>query len=397
MNRNLNWQWMQLGGTLLLLLAFGGCQSADSAKDKQALAATTRAVPVAVASAVVQDMPVYLTGLGSVTAFNTVSVKSRVDGELKQVNFREGQQVNKGDLLILIDPRPYEVQLASAQAQLFKDQASFRDAQLNYQRFKDLLQQSGAMSQQQVDTQKATADQFEGAIRADQAAIDNAKLQLDYCHITAPVSGRIGLRLVDAGNIVHATDANAMLVITQLQPISVIFTLPEDSLPVVVQRMKQGTLKVDAYDRDDKIKLATGTLLTMDNQIDQTTGTDRLKATFDNQDGVLFPNQFVNIRLLLDVRKDSTIVPSVAVQRGPQGSFVYVVKADKTVEARTVTVALTQSNQSAISSGLQAGEVVVTDGQDKLQNGAKVEARNPSGNSKPSQSTTQPAAKAPTS
>jgi multidrug efflux system membrane fusion protein len=186
-------------------------------------------------------------------------------------------------------------------------------------------------------------------------------------------------------------------VITQLQPISVIFTLPEDSLPVVVQRMKQGTLKVDAYDRDDKTKLATGTLLTIDNQIDQTTGTDRLKATFDNKDGVLFPNQFVNIHLLLDVRKNSTIVPSVAVQRGPQGSFVYVVKADKTVEARTVTVALTQSNQSAIASGLEAGEVVVTDGQDKLQNGAKVETRSPTGNPKTSQSTTPPGTAAPTS
>jgi multidrug efflux system membrane fusion protein len=388
---------MKIGGTLLLLLSFGGCQSADSSKGKNALAATTRAVPVAVASAVVQDMPVYLTGLGSVIAYNTVSIKSRVDGQLMQVNFKEGEQVKKGDLLILIDPRPYQVQLASAQAQLFKDQASLRDAQLNYQRFKDLLNESGAMSQQQVDTQKSSADQFEGAVRADQAAIDNAKLQLEYCHITAPVSGHIGLRLVDAGNIVHASDANPMLVITQLQPISVIFTLPEDSLPVVVQRMKQGILKVDAYDRDNKIKLATGTLLTIDNQIDQTTGTDRLKATFDNNDGVLFPNQFVNIRLLLDVRKDSTIVPSVAVQRGPQGSFVYVVKADSTVEARPVTVALTQSNQSAIASGLQVGEVVVTDGQDKLQNGAKVETRSPGGNSNPSQPATQPATKAPTS
>jgi multidrug efflux system membrane fusion protein len=401
MNRNVNRRWIELSGTFFLLLAFGGCQAADSAKSKQALAATTRAVPVAVASAIEQDMPVYLTGLGSVTAYNTVSVKSRVDGQLIQVNFREGQQVNKGDLLILIDPRPYQVQLASAQAQLYKDQASLRDAQLNYQRFKDLLQQSGAMSQQQVDTQKATADQFEGAVRADQAAIDNAKLQIDYCHITAPVSGRIGLRLVDAGNIVHANDTNAMLVITQLQPISVIFTLPQDSLPGVIKRMKQGTLKVDAYDRDDKTKLATGALLTIDNQIDQTTGTVRLKATFDNRDVVLFPNQFVNIHLLLDVRKKATVVPSVAVQRGPQGNFVYVVKADKTVEARTVTVALTQSNQSAIANGLEAGEVVVTDGQDKLQNGAKVETRSPSGNSKTSQSsspsTTPPGTAAPTS
>jgi membrane fusion protein, multidrug efflux system len=374
----------RLGGTLLLLLAFGGCQSAESSKDAKAQsAAANRSVPVAVATAVQQDMPVYLTGLGSVTAYNTVSVKSRVDGELVQVNFKEGQQVKKGDLLVLIDPRPYQVQLAAAQAQLFKDQASYRDAQLNYQRYKDLLNESGAMSQQQVDTQKSTADQFEGAIRADQASIDNAKLQIEYCHITAPVNGRIGLRLVDVGNIVHATDANPMLVITQLQPISVIFTLPEDSLPSVVARMKKGTLTVDAYDRDDKVKLATGTLLTIDNEIDQTTGTDKLKATFDNKDGDLFPNQFVNIRLLLDVRKNSTIVPSVAIQRGPQGTFAYVVKADKTVEARPVTVALTQGNQTALSGGLQVGEVVVTDGQDKLQNGAKVEPRSPTGNANP--------------
>jgi multidrug efflux system membrane fusion protein len=379
--------YLQLLGALLLLLPWVGCQSANS-KDKRALAAAPRAVPVSVTPAVQQDMPVYLTGLGSVTALNTVSVKSRVDGQLVQVNFREGQQVDKGDLLLLIDPRPYEVQLAQAQAQLYKDQASLRDAQLNYQRFKDLLQVSGAMSQQQVDTQKSTADQFEGAVRSDQAAIDNAKLQITYCHITAPIAGRIGLRLVDVGNIVHATDANPMLVITQLLPISVIFTLPQDSLPVVAKKMHQGTLTVDAYSRDDQTKLATGTLLTIDNQIDQTTGTGRLKATFDNKDGVLWPNQFVNVRLLLDVRKNSTLIPSVAVQRGPQGTFVYVVKPDKSVEARPVTVALAQSNQSAIASGLQPGDIVVTDGQDKLQNGAKVETRtrNSNGNSNPNAS-----------
>jgi multidrug efflux system membrane fusion protein len=366
-----------LGVALLLVLASVGCQSADS-KDKQALAATPRTVPVGVTTAAQQDMPVYLTGLGSVTAFNTVSVKSRVDGQLVKVNFKEGQFVNKGDLLLLIDPRPYQVQLASVQAQLFKDQASLRDAQLNYQRYKDLLQVSGAMSQQQVDTQKATADTLEGAVRADQAAIDSANLQIDYCHITAPVSGRIGLRLVDAGNIVHANDTNAMLVITQMQPIAVIFTLPQDNLPEVVKRMRRGTLSVELFDRDNQTKIATGTLLTIDNQIDQTTGTDRLKAVFDNKDGMLFPNQFVNVQLLLDVRKNSIVVPSVAVQRGPQGNFVYVVKSDKTVEARPVTVALAQSNQSAVANGLQAGEVVVTDGQDKLQNGAKVETRAPS-------------------
>ncbi len=362
---------------LLPLLSWMGCVGADS-KEKRALAAAgPRAVSVAVAPATQQDFPVYLTGLGSVTAFNTVSVKSRVDGQLVQVNFREGQMVKKDDLLVLIDPRPYEVQLAQAQAQLFRDQAQLRDAQLNYQRFKDLLQVSGAMSQQQVDTQKAAADQLEGSVRADQAAIDNAKLQITYCHITSPISGRVGLRLVDVGNIVHATDQNAMLVITQIEPISVIFTLPQDSLPVVAAKMKQGTLTVDAYSRDDQTKLASGKLLTIDNQIDQSTGTGRLKATFDNKDGLLWPNQFVNVRLLLDVRKNSTVVPSVAVQRGPSGTFVYVMKADKSVEARPVTVALAQSNQSAIATGLQPGDMVVIDGQDKLQNGAKVEPRNP--------------------
>jgi len=357
------------------------CQGSRSEKDKQALAATSRAVSVAIAPVVQKDMPVYLTGLGSVTAYNTVDVKSRVDGQLVQVNFKEGQHVNKGELLVLIDPRPYEVQLAQAQAQLYRDQAQLKDAKLNYERFKDLLEKSGAMSQQQVDTQKATADQLEGAVRADLAAIENAKLQIAYCHITAPVSGRIGLRLVDEGNIVHATDQNPMLVITQLQPISVIFTLPEDNLPVVARRMNQGNLTVDAYSRDDQTKLATGKLLTIDNQIDLTTGTGKLKAIFTNEDNVLWPNQFVNIHLLLDVQKNSIIIPSAAVQRGPQGTFVYVVKQDKTVEARPVTVALTQANQSAISNGLQAGESVVTDGQDKLQNGAKIEPRTQSRNS----------------
>jgi len=376
-----------------LLLFSLSCSNSNSDTDKKALAATSRAVPVTVAAAARQDMPVYLSGLGSVTAFNTVSVKSRIDGQLVQVNFREGQQVKKGELLALIDPRPYEVQLAQAQATLFRDQAQLRDAQLNYQRFQDLLKESGAMSQQQVDTQKATADQLEGAVRADQAAIDNAKLQIDYCHITAPVEGRIGLRLVDVGNIVHAADQNPMLVITQLQPISVIFTLPEDSLPTVARHMKQGTLEVDAYDRDNQSKLATGKLLTIDNQIDQQTGTGKLKATFDNRDGALWPNQFVNIRLLLDVRKNSIVIQSAAVQRGPQGTFVYVVKPDKTAEVRPVQVALAQGNQTAIGSGLQAGETVVTDGQDKLQNGAHVEPRGQSRNSNAG----QPAAATPAS
>jgi membrane fusion protein, multidrug efflux system len=369
--------WM----SALLLLAFAigtGCSSgANGSRPTTARAAYTQAVPVGVATVQQRDMPVYLVGLGSVTPLYSVNVKSRVDGELVQVNFKEGQHVRKGDLLAVIDPRPYEVALSQAQAQMFRDEAQLRDAKLNYQRYSDLLKQSGAMSQQQVDTQLATADQLEGAVRADQAAIDNAKLQLVYCHITSPIDGRVGLRLVDPGNIVHATDANPLLVITQLQPITVIFTLPEDQLNSVTQHMRQGPLQVDAYSRDNQTKLSTGTLLTIDNQIDQTTGTGRLKAQFSNPGDELWPNQFVNIHLLLEIRKDSLVIPAVAVQRGPQGTYVFVVKADKTVEVRPVTVAISQNNFSAVSSGLTPNDVVVTDGQDKLQAGSKVEPRAP--------------------
>src|SRR6266496_1420882 len=368
--------------------------SGSTSGPSSARANVPQTVQVTVASAEQQDLPVYLSGLGSVTAYYTVGVKSRVDGQLVEVKFREGEFVKKGDLLAVIDPRPYQVQLDQAQAQLFRDQASLRDAQLNYERYKNLLEESGAMSQQQVETQKASVDQLEGTVRNDQALVNNAKLNLSYCHITAPEGGRIGLRQVDPGNMVHASDANPMIVITQLQPITVVFTLPEDQLPGVARQMRKGGLDVDAYSRDDQTKLATGKLLTIDNQIDQTTGTGRLKAVFDNRNNELWPNQFVNVRLLLDVKKNSTLVPSVAVQRGPQGTFVYVVKADKTVEARPVTVAMTQSNQSAIAAGLQPGDIVVTDGQDKLQNGAKVEPRTRSGNgssSAPQSTTAAPA------
>jgi multidrug efflux system membrane fusion protein len=290
------------------------------------------------------------------------------------VAFKEGQQVQKGQLLAVIDPRPFEVQLAQAQATLFKDQAQLRDAKLNFQRFQDLLKQSGAVSQQQVDTQGALVDQLDGATRNDQATIDSAKLQITYCHITAPITGRIGLRLVDVGNIVHAADANPLLIITQLQPIAVLFSLPEDQLQTVAQHMKQGILTVEAYSRDDQTKLATGQLGTIDNQIDQTTGTGRLKAMFQNSDSSLWPNQFVNARLLLESKKNAVVVPSAAIQRGPQGTFAYVVKADKTAEVRPVTVTLAQGNLSAIGQGLAEGEVVVTDGQDKLKAGMTVDA-----------------------
>jgi multidrug efflux system membrane fusion protein len=374
-----------------------GCSAGS--RPNTARAATQTVVPVAVAAAERRDVPVYLKGLGSVTASNTVSVKSRVDGQLAQINFKEGQHVNTGDLLAVIDPRPFQVALDQAQANLFRDQAQLKDAQLNYERFKSLLDESGAMSQQQVDTQKAAADQLEGAVRADQAAIDNAKLNLVYSHITAPISGRIGLRLVDAGNMVHAADTNPLLVITQLQPIAVVFTLPEDSLLTVSQHMHQNTLPVEAYSRDDLTKLATGKLLTIDNQIDQSTGTGRLKAMFDNPDDALWPNQFVNVRLLLETNKGSVVIPSVAVQTGPQGSYVFTVKPDKTVAVSPVTVSFTQDNVASIASGVAPGDIVVVDGQDKLQAGSKVDPHASGGANRNAQSPAsqpQPPQSAPT-
>jgi len=375
--------WLASAVALLVVcVSFSSCTNADS-KQQKAQAAGPRAVSVAVAKVQQQDMPVYLVGLGSVTAFYTANIKSRVDGQIMRVNFQEGQVVKEGDLLIVIDPRPFQVQLEQMQAQLFKDQATLRDARLNLQRFTTLIP-SGSIAQQQVDTQQSLVDQLDGQVRTDQAQIDNAKLQLVYCNITAPFTGRVGLRQVDPGNIVHAADTNPMLILTQLQPIAVIFTLPEDQLPTVAQHMKNSTLLVEAYSRDNETKLATGKLQTIDNQIDLTTGTAKLKAVFDNKDNQLWPNQFVNANLLLETQKNSTVVPSAAIIRGPQGTFVYLVKPDKTVEARTVAVSLTQGNITAIASGVNPGDEVVTDGQDKLQTGSTIEPRNSSPSNTPS-------------
>ncbi|HLZ43743.1 MAG TPA: MdtA/MuxA family multidrug efflux RND transporter periplasmic adaptor subunit [Candidatus Sulfotelmatobacter sp.] len=352
-----------------------GCSTADSKQQQKAHAAGPRSVSVSVAPVQKQDVPVYLSGLGTVTAFNTANIKSRIDGQIMKVNFREGQEVHQGELLLEIDSRPYEVQLEQMQAQLFRDQAQLRDARLNLERYTALIP-SSSIAQQQVDTQKATVDQLDGTVRNDQAQINSAKLNITYCHITAPFSGRIGLRQVDPGNIVHASDTNPMLILTQLQPIAVIFTLPEDVLPKVSQQMGKRTLEVDAFSRDDQTKLAAGKLLTIDNQIDPTTGTARLKAVFDNKDNKLWPNQFVNADLLVETRKSSTVVPTAALLRGPQGTYVYTVNPDNTVQDKAVTVALTQGDTTVVTQGVNPGETVVTDGQDKLQRGSKIEPRN---------------------
>ena len=335
-------------------------------------------VPVVVATAHKGDLPVYYNGLGTVTAFNTVTVRSRVDGQIVKINFTEGQMVHQGDSLVEIDPRPYQVQLEQAQGQLAKDQAQLHDVQVDLQRYQ-LLFKEGVIPKQQVDTQQAQVGQSEGAIKADQAVVDNAKLQLVYAHVTAPISGRIGLRLVDMGNIVHASDANGLLVITQLQPIAVIFSLPQDQLSQVMSKLHGAQLNVEAFDRDDTTKIAAGKLLTIDNQIDTTTGTYKLKAVFNNEKSDLFPNQFVNIHLLVDTKRNVTIIPTPAIQRGPQGTYVYVMHPDNTVKIQPVTVALSASNQVGVSNGLQPGDVVVTDGTDKLQDGSKVEPHTATG------------------
>ena len=329
-------------------------------------------VPVVVATAQKGDLPVYLIGLGSATAFNTVTVRSRVDGQIVKVNFTEGQFVHAGDALIEIDPRPYQVMLEQAEGQLAKDQAQLHDVQVDFERY-TLLFNEGVVPKQQVDTQQAQVGQFQGAIKADQATIDNAKLQLVYARITAPISGRVGLRLVDQGNIVHASDTTGLLVITQLQPISVIFTLPQDQLQQVLVKLRGGgQLPVEAYDRDDITKIADGKLATIDNQIDPTTGTYKLKSIFSNENNVLFPNQFVNVHMLVDTKRNLVVVPAAAIQRGPQGTYVYVVSGGDIVNIRTVAIAQTTGTNIGISSGINPGDVIVIDGQDKLQDGSKV-------------------------
>src|SRR5712671_2434443 len=354
-----------------------GGAAAGKGQGRQGAGAGGFVVPVVVATAQRGDLPVYFNGLGTVTAFNTVTVRSRVDGQITKINFTEGQFVHQGQDLVDIDSRPFQVQLEQAEGQLAKDQAQLRDVQVNYERFQ-LLYKEGVIPKQQVDTQGAQVGQFEGSIKGDQGAIDSAKLQIVYSHVTAPISGRVGLRLVDVGNIVHATDSTGLLVITQLQPIAVIFSLPQDQLPQVASRLQRGEqLVVDAYDRDDSTKIESGKLLTIDNQIDTTTGTYKLKSVFSNDRNTLFPNQFVNVHLLADVKRNLVIVPAPSIQRGPQGTYVYVVQNGNIAKIQSVTIAQSTADKVGLSAGVNPGDSVVVDGQDKLQDGSKI-SPNPS-------------------
>jgi membrane fusion protein, multidrug efflux system len=332
-------------------------------------------VPVVAAAVRTRDVSVYLTGLGTVTPLNTVTVKTRVDGEMIAVHFKEGQIVSNGDLLAEIDPRPFQAQLTQFEGQLQRDQALLDNARLDLKRFQVLIT-TDAVPRQQLDTQASLVQQLEGTVKNDQGQIEATKVQLVYCRITSPITGRVGLRLVDPGNIVHATDTGGLVIITQLQPITVVFTIPEDSIPTVLERLQHGVrLPVEAYDREQRRKLADGALLTIDNQVDPTTGTVRLKAEFPNTDNRLFPSQFVNARLLIETQRGATVVPTAAIQQSPRGSFVYVLRPDRTVGVRQVTVGVTDGDDVSIEQGLAVGEQVVVEGTERLRDGAAIELR----------------------
>jgi multidrug efflux system membrane fusion protein len=330
-------------------------------------------VPVVTASVRSAEIDAYLTGIGTAAPLRTVAVKARVTGQLLRVAFEEGQLVKEGQLLAEIDPRPFQVQLAQAEGQMARDRALLENARLDLARYRALFEQD-SIAKQQVDTQAALVRQYEGAVKVDQSAIDNARLQLVYARITAPISGRVGLRQVDPGNMVTGTEPNGLVVITQLQPITVVFSVPQDNVATVMKRVQSGDkLPVEAWDRELKTKLATGVLASVDNVVDPATGTVKLRAQFANDDNALFPNQFVNVRMKLDTQRDAIVIPSSAVQRGAQGFFVYVVKPDQTATVRAVKPGTIDGQRIAIAEGLAPGEVVVIDGMDRLREGARVE------------------------
>jgi multidrug efflux system membrane fusion protein len=391
------WLWLVILAAAALALYFfwpnikamrsgGASQGADKKGGRGALP------PVVAVKATRGNIGVYYTGLGAVTPIYTVTLKSRVDGELMSVHYKEGDLVKKGDLLIEIDPRPYQVVLTQAEGSLLRDQANLDNARLDLTRYETLLKQN-AVPEQQLATQKATVAQDEGIVKTDQGAIDAAKLNLVYSKITSPIDGRVGLRLVDPGNIVHATDTNGLLVITQVHPISVIFTIAEDQLPAVLQRYRAGQrLQVDAFQRDGRTKIAQGYLSTIDNEIDQSTGTLKLRSEFSNQGYELFPNQFVNARLLVQEKTGIVLLPTTAIQRNSNSTYVYLIEPDSTVTVRNITVGTTEGDQSEITSGLQPGDQVVMTGVDKLTEGAKVRISKPATGKSPAGGDTDPGA-----
>ncbi len=371
------WWWAVVLTAAGLLLTGGYLLSQSSGTRKGTggkSGGAARAVPVSVTQAKKGDIGEYITALGAVTPVYTVTVKSRVDGQLMSIHYREGQLVKKGDLLVEIDPRPYQAAVLQGEGQLARDQALLKNSLIDLDRYKTIYEQR-AIPEQQLATQEAQVLQNQGTVKLDQGLLDSAKVNLDYAKITSPIDGRVGLRLVDPGNIVHATDTTGLLVITQLQPITVIFTIAEDFISEVVAQMRAGhVLGVDALDRDQQKQIAHGSLLTLDNQIDNTTGTVKLRANFANQDNKLFPNQFVNAKLLVRTLHDATLVPTAAIQRNAQMAFVYILKPDQTVLSQKVSVATTDANLAAVT-GIDAGVTVVTDGFDKLQDGIKVTVR----------------------
>jgi len=365
------WPWLLLVACLAAGIGGWRLLSASRADEPQAQPAAPQSVPVTTAQATRRDVPVNLTGIGTVQALNAVLVRARVDGTLDSVNFTEGQEVKKGDLLAVIDPRPYKATLDQALAKKAQDEAQLANARLDLARYTNLARSDFA-SRQSVDTQQATVNQLTATVQGDEAAIEAAALNLSFTHITSPLDGRVGLRQVDPGNLIHATDTTGLVTITQLRPITVIFTLPEQDLPQVVDGMHNGQLPVLAYDSQGKAKLSEGMLLTPDNTIDTATGTFRLKSVFPNQENRLWPGQFVTARVQVATDRNVVTVPSRAVQRGQDGLFVFVVKPDQTVAVQPVQVPLDEDGTAVVAQGLNGGEQVVVNGQSRLSNGTRV-------------------------